>query len=123
MGGNGAGERNRTSDLRITNALLYQLSYTGTPFAFLLSKNSRSLREMRIVSDRLEKASVLRKKFSRTPLPPCQDRKNFSAAATSDALSGVCESISVMSFMERIHVIWRFASCRVAALALSTNAA
>lgn len=27
--GNGAGERNRTSDLRITNALLYQLSYTG----------------------------------------------------------------------------------------------
>ena len=27
----GAGERNRTSDLRITNALLYQLSYTGVP--------------------------------------------------------------------------------------------
>ena len=26
----GAGERSRTSDLRITNALLYQLSYTGT---------------------------------------------------------------------------------------------
>lgn len=26
---NGAGERIRTSDLRITNALLYQLSYTG----------------------------------------------------------------------------------------------
>ena len=25
----GAGERNRTVDLRITNALLYQLSYTG----------------------------------------------------------------------------------------------
>ena len=25
----GAGERSRTSDLRITNALLYQLSYTG----------------------------------------------------------------------------------------------
>ena len=25
----GAGERNRTLDLRITNALLYQLSYTG----------------------------------------------------------------------------------------------
>jgi hypothetical protein len=27
--GNGAGEMNRTPDLRITNALLYQLSYTG----------------------------------------------------------------------------------------------
>ena len=26
---NGAGSRNRTNDLRITNALLYQLSYTG----------------------------------------------------------------------------------------------
>ena len=25
----GAGERSRTLDLRITNALLYQLSYTG----------------------------------------------------------------------------------------------
>ena len=25
----GAGERNRTLDLRITNALLYRLSYTG----------------------------------------------------------------------------------------------
>jgi hypothetical protein len=27
---NGAGKRSRTSDLRITNALLYQLSYSGT---------------------------------------------------------------------------------------------
>ena len=27
---NGAGDRSRTYDLRITNALLYQLSYTGT---------------------------------------------------------------------------------------------
>ncbi len=27
---NGAGKRSRTSDLRITNALLYQLSYTGS---------------------------------------------------------------------------------------------
>lgn len=26
---NGAGDRSRTCDLRITNALLYQLSYTG----------------------------------------------------------------------------------------------
>ena len=26
---NGAGEESRTPDLRITNALLYQLSYTG----------------------------------------------------------------------------------------------
>ena len=28
-GMSGAGEKTRTSDLRITNALLYQLSYTG----------------------------------------------------------------------------------------------
>ena len=27
--GFGAGERNRTADLRVTSALLYQLSYTG----------------------------------------------------------------------------------------------
>ena len=27
--GNGAGKRSRTPDLRITNALLYQLSYAG----------------------------------------------------------------------------------------------
>ncbi len=27
--GNGAGERNRTPDLLITNQLLYRLSYTG----------------------------------------------------------------------------------------------
>jgi hypothetical protein len=30
----GAGERNRTLDLRITNALLYRLSYTGEFFNF-----------------------------------------------------------------------------------------
>ena len=29
--GTGAGGRSRTLDLRITNALLYQLSYTGVP--------------------------------------------------------------------------------------------
>jgi hypothetical protein len=29
-GGNGAGKRNRTSDLLITNQLLYRLSYSGT---------------------------------------------------------------------------------------------
>jgi hypothetical protein len=29
LGGIGAGKMNRTPDLRITNALLYQLSYTG----------------------------------------------------------------------------------------------
>ncbi len=28
---NGADKGNRTPDLRITNALLYQLSYTGVP--------------------------------------------------------------------------------------------
>ncbi len=27
---NGAGDRNRTYDLRVTSALLYRLSYTGT---------------------------------------------------------------------------------------------
>ncbi len=31
----GAGDRSRTYDLRITNALLYQLSYTGKPFRAL----------------------------------------------------------------------------------------
>ena len=30
----GAGEKSRTPDLRITNALLYQLSYTGESRAF-----------------------------------------------------------------------------------------
>ena len=30
IGRNGAGEGNRTPDLRVTNALLYRLSYTGT---------------------------------------------------------------------------------------------
>jgi hypothetical protein len=29
QGKNGAGERNRTSDLRVTSALLYQLSYSS----------------------------------------------------------------------------------------------
>ena len=29
----GAGEKSRTPDLRITNALLYQLSYTGVALA------------------------------------------------------------------------------------------
>ncbi|CAD5373899.1 hypothetical protein RA210_U40302 [Rubrivivax sp. A210] len=33
----GAGGRNRTGDLRITNALLYQLSYTGARPAALAS--------------------------------------------------------------------------------------
>ncbi len=28
-GGDGAGDRNRTYDLRVTSALLYRLSYTG----------------------------------------------------------------------------------------------
>lgn len=30
----GAGEKSRTPDLRITNALLYQLSYTGVSRAY-----------------------------------------------------------------------------------------
>ncbi|GEM_PF-566617 len=32
--GSGAGDRIRTYDLRITNALLYQLSYTGIDYPF-----------------------------------------------------------------------------------------
>ena len=36
----GAGERNRTLDLRITNALLYRLSYTGN--TVILPKPARS---------------------------------------------------------------------------------
>ena len=31
----GAGKRNRTPDLRITNALLYRLSYSGAFVAFV----------------------------------------------------------------------------------------
>ena len=31
----GAGEKSRTPDLRITNALLYQLSYTGVQLSIL----------------------------------------------------------------------------------------
>jgi hypothetical protein len=30
LNGDGADDRNRTDDLRITNALLYQLSYVGS---------------------------------------------------------------------------------------------
>ena len=39
----GAGDRSRTYDLRITNALLYQLSYTGTGGA-ILSKSAVRLK-------------------------------------------------------------------------------
>jgi hypothetical protein len=34
----GAGKRNRTSDLRITNALLYQLSYSGVALEEILAE-------------------------------------------------------------------------------------
>ena len=37
----GAGERNRTLDLRITSALLYQLSYTGSLLASPPAAKSR----------------------------------------------------------------------------------
>src|SRR5258708_31788503 len=40
----GAGERSRTPDLRITNALLYQLSYSGN---LLREKNSQFYRKKR----------------------------------------------------------------------------
>jgi hypothetical protein len=36
----GAGEESRTPDLRITNALLYQLSYTGPVFV-LFNRTAR----------------------------------------------------------------------------------
>ncbi len=38
----GAGNRNRTRDLRITNALLYQLSYTGLLLSTFI-KNDRQV--------------------------------------------------------------------------------
>ena len=37
----GAGEENRTPDLRITNALLYQLSYSGFHFVSLIDSDQR----------------------------------------------------------------------------------
>lgn len=51
----GAGKRSRTSDLRITNALLYQLSYTGTQEMRLYRK--RFFCAMRRI---LKNSSVLR---------------------------------------------------------------
>ena len=39
----GAGNRSRTYDLRITNALLYQLSYTGQVELILPSLSGRSI--------------------------------------------------------------------------------
>ena len=39
----GAGERNRTVDLRITNALLYQLSYTGLATQYISAEPSPRL--------------------------------------------------------------------------------
>ena len=37
----GAGGRSRTLDLRITNALLYQLSYTGTKLEIIADPKAR----------------------------------------------------------------------------------
>ncbi len=37
--GTGAGTRNRTQDLLITNQLLYQLSYAGTAMGRIISLN------------------------------------------------------------------------------------
>ena len=45
MGAIGAGERSRTYDLRITNALLYQLSYTGTLSALRFGTVTAWIRE------------------------------------------------------------------------------
>ena len=45
----GAGEESRTPDLRITNALLYQLSYTGESRAFYQSAGT-ALRRARYFS-------------------------------------------------------------------------
>ena len=42
----GAGDRIRTYDLRITNALLYQLSYTGNPNFVYIQGFSYSGQEM-----------------------------------------------------------------------------
>ena len=38
----GAGEKSRTPDLRITNALLYQLSYAGVPRPSRTAEASRA---------------------------------------------------------------------------------
>ena len=38
--GAGAGEKSRTPDLRITNALLYQLSYTGVKPAIIRGRGA-----------------------------------------------------------------------------------
>ena len=45
----GAGEESRTPDLRITNALLYQLSYTGT----IRRAGHGPIGEARILTDRI----------------------------------------------------------------------
>ena len=43
----GAGEEIRTPDLRITNALLYQLSYTGAICLFTLAQELRTAKRRR----------------------------------------------------------------------------
>ena len=45
--GIGAGEEIRTPDLRITNALLYQLSYTGAICLFTLAQELRTAKRRR----------------------------------------------------------------------------
>ena len=47
----GAGKRNRTPDLRITNALLYRLSYSGASVAFALIRQQRRSEIMQSLSD------------------------------------------------------------------------
>ena len=46
LGETGAGEKSRTPDLRITNALLYQLSYTGAEIQ--PQSTERSLNSLRV---------------------------------------------------------------------------
>jgi hypothetical protein len=43
----GAGSRNRTDDLMITNQLLYQLSYAGAPHGVLVMREARRERKSR----------------------------------------------------------------------------
>lgn len=42
LGFDGAGDRNRTYDLRVTSALLYRLSYTGLTIEYLCAYKTAS---------------------------------------------------------------------------------
>jgi hypothetical protein len=55
--GCGAGERNRTLDLRITSALLYQLSYTGV-FDCVSNESDRIVKDSSNLAELVETRQV-----------------------------------------------------------------